>query len=205
MKKSICNQLRRCNVPPNHMPVSSLISQQRCHPRAGHDSPRNKGIAGLHVAKNTQKHTSKPTKLGLSGHQGVGKGLLLSWWAHYRAKKTYTGTSLTSKTPTHTQHKESVPSLLHSPSGPAFPSSAIQGLWRRIHPSSSVFVVSRHQVYEEKQAPIPAPNIVRRTNIACMQSISSYSLNKEDGSWVVLGPIVAKMTPKQPIAVYKRW
>ena len=86
--------------------------------------------AGLHITKDTQ-NTTKPTQLGLSGHQGVGKISLLSWWAHYRAKNTYTRTILTSKTPTHTQHKESVPSLLHSPSGPAFPSSAIQGWWRR--------------------------------------------------------------------------
>ena len=34
------NQLRRCNVPPNHRPACSSISQQRCHPRAGHDSFR---------------------------------------------------------------------------------------------------------------------------------------------------------------------
>ena len=54
MKKSFRNQLRRCNVPPNHRPACSLISQQRYHPRAGHDSPRNKGIAGLHIAKDTQ-------------------------------------------------------------------------------------------------------------------------------------------------------
>ena len=75
---SFCNQLRCCNVPPNHTPMSSLISQQRFHPQAGHDSPRNKGTLGLHVAKDTQKHTAKPTKLGLSGHQGVGKGSMLS-------------------------------------------------------------------------------------------------------------------------------
>ena len=37
------NQLRRCNVPPNHRPACSSISQQRCHPRAGHDSSRTKG------------------------------------------------------------------------------------------------------------------------------------------------------------------
>ena len=128
---SFRNQLRCYNVPPNHRPTRSLISQQRCHPRAGHDSPRNKGTTGLHVAKDTQKHTAKPTKLGLSCHQGVGKGSMLSWWAHYRAKNTYTRTNLTSKTPKHTQHKELVPSLLHSPSGPDLPSSAIQGLWRR--------------------------------------------------------------------------
>ena len=53
-KKSFRNQLCRCNVPPNHRLVCCLISQQRCHPRAGHDYPRNKGTIGLHVAKDTQ-------------------------------------------------------------------------------------------------------------------------------------------------------
>ena len=38
MMNSSHNQLRRCNVPPNHRPACSSISQQRCHPRAGHDS-----------------------------------------------------------------------------------------------------------------------------------------------------------------------
>ena len=68
VKNSSRNQLRRCNVPPNHRPACSLISQQCCHPRAGHDSPRNKEQAGLHIAKDT-KNTAKPTQLGLSGHQ----------------------------------------------------------------------------------------------------------------------------------------
>ena len=53
---------------------------------------------------------------------------MLSWWAHYRARNTYTRTSLTSKTPTHTQHKESVPSLLLSPSRPAFPFQCYPGV-----------------------------------------------------------------------------
>ena len=47
MMKSIRNQLCCCNVPPNHRPACSLISQQHCHPRAGHDSPRNKGTSSL--------------------------------------------------------------------------------------------------------------------------------------------------------------
>ena len=68
MKNLFHNQLCRCNVPPNHRPVCSLISQQRCHPRAGHDYPRNKEQAGLHIAKDTQ-NTTKPTQLGLLGHQ----------------------------------------------------------------------------------------------------------------------------------------
>ena len=54
MKNSICNQLHRCNVPPNHRPACSLISQQRYHPLAGHDSPRNKELVGLHIAKDNK-------------------------------------------------------------------------------------------------------------------------------------------------------
>ena len=86
------NQLRRCNVPPNHRPACSLISQQCCHSRAGHDSPRNKELTGLHIAKVTtpqgyivqpsphgwvyqaNNRSAKPIELGLSGHPGVGKG-----------------------------------------------------------------------------------------------------------------------------------
>ena len=68
MKNSIRNQLRRCNVPPNHRPACSLISQQRCHPRAGHDSPRNKGSSRITHSQGYTKHTAKPTELGLSGH-----------------------------------------------------------------------------------------------------------------------------------------
>ena len=73
MKTLLRNQLRRCNVPPNHRPACSLISQQHCHPRAGHDSPRNKGTSRLTHSQGYTKHTAKPTKLGLSCHQGVGK------------------------------------------------------------------------------------------------------------------------------------
>ena len=70
---SIRKQLRRCNVPPNHRPVCSLITQQRRHPRVGHDFPRNKEQASLHIAKGTQ-NTAKPTQLGLSDHPGARKG-----------------------------------------------------------------------------------------------------------------------------------
>ena len=60
-----CNQLRHYNVPPNHRPTCSSISQQRYHPRAGHDSLRNKELIGLHIAKDnntTRVHSStKPT------------------------------------------------------------------------------------------------------------------------------------------------
>ena len=60
IKNSSRNQLRCCNVPPNHRPACSLISQQRCHPQAGHDFPRNKEQAGLHITKDTQ-NIAKPT------------------------------------------------------------------------------------------------------------------------------------------------
>ena len=51
-----------------------------------------------------------------------------------------------------------------------------RGCGEESHPSSSVCVVSSHQVYQENQASIPAPNTVRRPTIAHMQSISCYSL-----------------------------
>ena len=54
MKNSFQNELHCCNIPPNHRLVCSLISQQCCHPRAGHDSPRNKEQASLYIAKDTQ-------------------------------------------------------------------------------------------------------------------------------------------------------
>ena len=59
MMNSFRNQLRHCNVPPNHRPACSLISHHHCHPRAGHDSPRNKGTVGLHIAKNIQTQPSQ--------------------------------------------------------------------------------------------------------------------------------------------------
>ena len=66
--------------------------------------------------------------ISVRNRQGVGKGWMLSWWARCRARNTYTRTSLTSKTPTHTQLKESVLSLLHSPLGPAFPFQCYPGV-----------------------------------------------------------------------------
>ena len=61
MKKSIRNQLCRCNVPPNHRPACSLISQQCCHPRAGHDSPRNKGTSRITHSQGYTKHSQANT------------------------------------------------------------------------------------------------------------------------------------------------
>ena len=57
INNSFRNQLRCCNVPPNHRPVCSLISQQRCHPRAGHDSPRNKGTSRITHSQGYTKHS----------------------------------------------------------------------------------------------------------------------------------------------------
>ena len=92
MKNLFRNQLRSCNVPPNHRPACSLISQQHYHPRAEHDTPRNRELIGLHIAKDNnpqgytvqpKKHNwvyqannrlAKPIKLGLSGHLEAGKG-----------------------------------------------------------------------------------------------------------------------------------
>ena len=48
------NQLRCYNVPPNHRLACSSISQQHCHPRAGHDSSRNKGQSRLTHSQGTQ-------------------------------------------------------------------------------------------------------------------------------------------------------
>ena len=69
MMISFRNQLRRCNVPPNHRPACSLISQQRCHPRAGYDSPRNKGTSRL-------THSQGYTKTQPSQHSWVYQSLL---------------------------------------------------------------------------------------------------------------------------------
>ena len=72
MNNSIRNQLRRCNVPPNHRPACSLISQQRCHPRAGHDSPRNKGTSRLTHSQG-YTNTAKPTQLGYQAIKELGE------------------------------------------------------------------------------------------------------------------------------------
>ena len=61
MRNSFRNQLRRYNVPPNHRPACSLISQQRCHPRAGHDSPKNKGTTRLTHSQGYTKRSQANT------------------------------------------------------------------------------------------------------------------------------------------------
>ena len=54
MKSLPRNQLRRCNIPPNHRPVCSSISQQHCHRWAGHDSSKDKGQCRLTHSRGTQ-------------------------------------------------------------------------------------------------------------------------------------------------------
>ena len=101
------NQLRRCNAPPNHRPVCSLISQQHCHPRAGQDSPRNKEQVGLHIANDTQ--ISQANTVGFIRPSRSCEKLNAKLVRSLKSKDTYTRTSLTSRTPTHTQHKEISP------------------------------------------------------------------------------------------------
>ena len=73
MKTSLRNQLHRCNVPPNHRPACSLISQQHCHPRAGHDSPRNKGATRLTHSQGYVKHSQANTVGFIRASRGLGK------------------------------------------------------------------------------------------------------------------------------------
>ena len=127
-RSSSCNQLCHYNVPPKRRPMCSSITQQHYHPWSEHDSTRNKG--------NTSKLTCSQGYTKLSQANTVGFIRLTRGWnvgceaseLNPRAMDTCTRTSLNSKTSTHTQHKEASPSLLHSPSGYAFPSSAINGV-----------------------------------------------------------------------------
>ena len=59
MKNSSRNQLRRCNVPPNHRPVCWEISRQHCHPWVGNDSSRNKGQHRLTHSQGFPTHSQK--------------------------------------------------------------------------------------------------------------------------------------------------
>ena len=54
MKSLPRNQLRCCNVPPNHRPACSSISQQHCHPQARNDSSKDKGQCRLTHSPRTQ-------------------------------------------------------------------------------------------------------------------------------------------------------
>ena len=58
MKNLSRNQLCCWNVPHNQGPAWSSISQQRCHPRAGHDSSKDKGQCRLTHSQGTQSATN---------------------------------------------------------------------------------------------------------------------------------------------------
>ena len=61
----IRSQLRHCNVPPSLRLVCSSISQQHCHPQAGHDSSKDRGQGRFTHSQGTQ--SAIPTPLGLPG------------------------------------------------------------------------------------------------------------------------------------------
>ena len=105
IKNSFHNQQRRCNVPSNHRPACSLISQQRCHPRVGHDSPRNKGTSRLTLSQGYRKHSQSNT-VGFIRPSRSWERIKAKLVSPLRAKDTYTRTILNSRTPTHTRHKE---------------------------------------------------------------------------------------------------
>ena len=73
MMNSIRNQICCCNVPPKHRPACSLISQQCYHPRAGHDSPRNKGTSRLTHSQGYTKYISKQTSWVYQAIKELGK------------------------------------------------------------------------------------------------------------------------------------
>ena len=126
MKNSFYNQLRHCNVPPNHRPVCSLISQQHCHPQAEHDSPRERKLAGSHRVEYMSKLIQTKVMFGFIGLPRGWKGLFAKLVSSTIEPWTPTQDLTWLSQHVHTQHKESSPSLLYSPSGYAFPSSAIQ-------------------------------------------------------------------------------
>ena len=100
-------------------------------PELGMIPIRNKGtLAGSHIAKDISKFIQAKT---------------FGFIKLIRRRKAWTSKLVSSTTEPwtpaldlawllkhiHTQHKEASPSLLHSPSGYAFPSSALQGVKRR--------------------------------------------------------------------------
>ena len=124
-RSSSRNQLCHCNVPPNHSPMCSLISQQHCHPWDGHDFPRKRKLAGSHIAKDMSKHSQAKAMLGfirlLRGWKGLFAKIVSSTIEPWTPTQDLTGLFQH----VHTQHKESSPSLVYSPSGYAFPSNGI--------------------------------------------------------------------------------
>ena len=153
MKKLFRNQLCRYNVPPNHRPACSLIPQQCCHPQAGHDSPRNKGTSRLTHSQGYTKHSQANTvgfirpsrswerinaKLVSSFTEPRKPTLELAWLLRHPHTPNTRNQSLLCYT---------VPQALHSLL------VLFRGDGEEGQPSSSVCVVSSHQVYQVNQAP----------------------------------------------------
>ena len=130
IKNSSRNQLRRCNVPPNHRLVCSLISQRRCHPQAGHDSPMNKELSRL---THSQRYTNQPSQCSwvYQAIKELGKDKFYAGELIEELRAPTPELAWLLGCPHMPNIRKSSPSLLHSPSGPDLPSSAIQGLWRK--------------------------------------------------------------------------
>ena len=69
MKSLPRNQLRHCNIPPNHRPACSSISQHTATPELGMIPPRIRVNAGLHIARDTISQTNttgftRPSTIG---------------------------------------------------------------------------------------------------------------------------------------------
>ena len=95
---------------------------------------------------------------------------MLSWWAHWRAADTNTSTSLDSRTPTHTQHKEVSPFSATQSLRPWSPFQCYSGVVeKKSNPLALFLWVPNHQVYQAPQALIHQPKIVWR-QIHCMQA-----------------------------------
>ena len=98
-------------------------------PELGMIPTRSKGtLAGSHIAKDISKFSQAKIAFGFI--------MLLRRWKAWTTKLVSSTTELWTPAPDiawllkhlHTQHKEASPSLLHSTSDNAFPSSALQGV-----------------------------------------------------------------------------
>ena len=110
-----------------HQPISSTATLE-----LGMIPTRNKGTTtGSHIAKAITKFSQAKTKFGFIR--------LLRSWKGWTTKLVSSTIEILKPAPDlawilkhlHAQHKEASPSLLRSPSGYAFPSSALRGVQRR--------------------------------------------------------------------------
>ena len=106
------------------------MSLQHFHPRARHTMSKGT-VIGSHIAKDILKFSQSKTKFGFIR--------MLRRWKGWTTKLVSSAIEIWTPAPDlawilkhlHAQHKEASPSLLHSPSSYAFPSSALQGVQRR--------------------------------------------------------------------------